>query len=106
YFMSSTMCIFLIGAFSSFSEKLNLAQTLTNSNKQYNYSMDLVTPSEQGGLYKTQKYSELGFSDKEKGIYDMYAPIYPHDPTLSALPYIANDLKVLEKVNHPNGTST
>ncbi|MEG2342477.1 MAG: ABC transporter permease [Bacilli bacterium] len=106
YFISSTMCIFLIGAFSSFSDKLNLAQTLTNSNKQYNYSVDFVTPTEQGGLYKTQKYSELGFPNEAIGIYDMYTTIYPDRPTSNLFPYNANDLKVLEKVSHSNGTTT
>ncbi|MEG2342523.1 MAG: hypothetical protein RSB95_05370, partial [Bacilli bacterium] len=105
YFMSSTMCIFLIGAFSSFSEKLYLSQSLTNSNKQYSYSMDFVTPTEQGGLYKTQKYSELGFTDEAKGIYTMYLT-NPYNPAEMLLPYDPATLKVLEKVEHPDGTST
>lgn len=104
YVISSTMCVFLIGAFSSFSQKLHLSQSLTNANKQYNYSIDLATPTEQGGLYKTQKYSELGFENPAIGIYDMYQP---HNGYFDKFPYNKSDLKVLEKVINPiNGNIT
>lgn len=105
YLLSSTMCIFLIGAFTSFSQKLYLAQSLTNENKQFSYSLDLVSPTEQGGLHRNQEYSELGFPDSTKGIGDAYFPIYNDDPS-TRLPYDKNTLKVLEKVVNQDGSIT
>lgn len=90
----------------SLPNKFNESIYMTELNKQYKYDFKFVTPTEQSGLYKYQKYSDLGFTDLDKGIYPLYpgkitwnqrtidyAPItnYPS-------PYQLESLKVLDPV--------
>lgn len=88
----------------SLPQKFDQSTTLTKANKNYTYSFDLVTPTEQSGLYKMQKYSNLGFTDIDNGIY----PLYPGTITYNGqskqfyqtraydTPYKLEDLKVLD----------
>lgn len=62
----------LISIAFSVPEKFTQSTELTSLNKKYAYSFYLTTPTEQGGLYKLQKYSNLGFTDVDNGIYPLY----------------------------------
>lgn len=53
-------------------EKFNSSLTLTNNSRDYNYQYDLANVSESTGLYKPQKYAEMGMEDKDAGIYSIY----------------------------------
>lgn len=53
--------------------KFNFSRKETIKNRKYFYNFDLVTPSEQSGLYKTQNTRFLGISDeKESAISNIY----------------------------------
>lgn len=92
----------LISIAFSVPEKFTQSTQLTSLNKKYAYSFYLNTPTEQGGLYKLEKYSNLGFTDVDNGIY----PIY--DGTLNgktytnvskySYPYKIEQLKVFDPV--------
>lgn len=85
-------------------EKFEESQYNTSINKQYNYKFDLTTPTEQSGLYKYQKYSELGFSDPEKGIYPIYKGMVNktkyETPSIYNYPYKLEELKVYDPVTN------
>lgn len=91
YLTSCFIGITVIGFGLSFVSKFDESQELTALNKNYVYSIDLQTPNEQSGLFKSQDYSELGFSDSSLGINSIYSDRLVNGP----FPYIANDLKVL-----------
>lgn len=89
----------------SLPQKFDQSTTLTKVNKNYTYSFDLVTPTEQSGLYKMQKYSNLGFTDVDNGIYPLYPGTIMHNGKQEKFyqtrgydtPYKLEDLKVLNK---------
>lgn len=89
----------------SLPQKFSESTALTKSNKNYSYSFDLVTPTEQSGLYKMQKYSNLGFTDVDNGIYPLYPGTIMHNGKQETYyqtrayetPYKLEELKVLDK---------
>lgn len=86
--------------------KFNESINMTKLNKLYKYDFKLMTPSEQSGLYKYQKYSELGFTDFDKGIFPLYSGnIIWNKETISyspltnyPSPYQLESLKVLDPI--------
>lgn len=85
-------------------QKFEQSQYDTSLNKQYDHRFDLATPTEQSGLYKYQKYSELGFSDPNIGIYPIYrgninGTLY-EVPSIYNYPYKLDQLKVYNPVNN------
>lgn len=91
YLTSCFIGITVISFGLSFVSKFDESQELTALNKNYVYSIDLQSPNEQSGLFKSQDYSQLGFSNRDLGI----VPIYDEKVLLPAFPYLANTLKVL-----------
>ena len=102
----------------SLPQKFDQSTTLTKVNKNYTYSFDLVTPTEQSGLYKMQKYSNLGFTDVDNGIYPLYPGTIMHNGKQEKFyqtrgydtPYKLEDLKSKrdtyeEQINLRNRTS-
>ncbi|WPL39000.1 ABC transporter permease [Malacoplasma iowae] len=81
-------------------QKFEESQYQTSLNKQYDYRFDLTTPTEQSGLYKYQKYSELGFSDPDIGIYPIYKGNINNKnyeiPSIYNYPYKLDQLKVYD----------
>lgn len=56
----------------SIPEKFERSNHLTALNKDYTYKFTLKEPTEQSGLYKKQKYSNLGFTDLNQGLIPLY----------------------------------
>lgn len=56
------------------------AVTLNNNAKKYTYSLDLISPQENTGLYKQTKYDEVGVTDIDKGIDIANVYLTPNDP--------------------------
>ncbi|WP_044891184.1 ABC transporter permease [Malacoplasma penetrans] len=67
---SAGISIITVG--SAIPRKFETSQNSTLSNKQYSYRYNLQTPSEQSGLYKYQEYTDLGITDEERGIFNIY----------------------------------
>lgn len=68
--------------------KFYTSKYLTDLNKDYIFNIDLVTPTDQSGLHKTQDYSDMGLTNTSIGITSLY-------DTLD-LPYTTNQLQVYE----------
>ncbi len=66
----------------SFTTNINsqYAVTLNNNAKQYSYSLDLVSPQENTGLYKQTTYDKTGITDTKKGINVSDVYLTPNDP--------------------------
>lgn len=73
----TTLIIFLVASLTTLGFKFTISQKNTTYVKQFNYNFDFVTPTLQGGLYKTQQYRFLGTSDKTLGIYPIYETFKP-----------------------------
>lgn len=56
----------------SIPKKFERSNHLTSLNKDYTYKFTLKEPTEQSGLYKKQKYSNLGFTDLSQGLVPLY----------------------------------
>ena len=74
-FLMSLLCSFglaFISLGTSIPKKFDESYNNTTDNINYKYSFDLKTPTEQGGLYKLQNYSDLGVTNDNLGIYNIY----------------------------------
>lgn len=63
--LMSTISMFAVTTLNSFEE----SKSLTFSNKKYNYSFDLITPTTQGGQYFRSTFDDLGkiiYNDKKE----------------------------------------
>lgn len=72
--------------------KFYTSKYLTDINKDYIFNIDLVTPTDQSGLHKTQEYSKMGLTNPSIGITSLYDNPYQ----AGNLPYTTNELKVYE----------
>lgn len=52
--------------------KFNSSKINTENNRKYDYSFDLLTPTEQSGLYKYQDYEYLGITNSSIGVGGLY----------------------------------
>lgn len=100
YTMLCSSGLALVTLSSSLPEKFNHSNYLTEQNKKYAYKFDLITPTEQSGLLKYQKYSELGFSNPSQGIYPIYSGtmngVYYPGTSKFPYPYKLEDLVVYD----------
>lgn len=75
--------------------KFAYSQDVTNQVNDYTYGFDLSTPNEYSGIYKSQPYAQIGFTDASKGIESIY--------TSGRYPYSTTELKSYEIA--PDGKS-
>lgn len=80
-FLLTILSSFSLGAVVSLSmiqEKFSTSRLLTKESQNYNNQYNFSNVKESTGLYKTQKYEELGFGDKSMGINSIHN--YPWSP--------------------------
>ena len=68
----SSICLTTISMGFSLSSKINESYTNVIDTKNYSYRFSLHEPTEQTGLYKLQKFSNLGFTDLSQGLLPIY----------------------------------
>ncbi|MEG2245461.1 MAG: ABC transporter permease [Malacoplasma sp.] len=91
YILGCIAGISLITISLTLTNKFYTSKYLTDINKDYIFNIDLVTPIDQSGLYKTQEYSSLGITNPDIGITSIYEDTKP-----GVLPYTKNQLPIYE----------
>ncbi|QHR21751.1 ABC transporter permease [Mycoplasmoides pneumoniae] len=68
----SSIALLLIGIAGTIPQKFGAAQSNTVLNRNFNYRLNLQTPTEQSGWYAIQPYSRFGQTDDSLGIKALY----------------------------------
>ncbi len=98
------MCSFALSVISvggTLPLKFKESQQNTQSNRNYSYSFELITPTEQSGLYRVQDYADLGVSNANIGINGIHegSVISYNYHTVQPYTYIWNETDLSKKNN-------
>ena len=88
-------------------DKFNVSQRLTNESRNYDFQYDFKNVNESSGLYKPQKFSEIGMENKEVGINSLYLAKAEWDTIASKdkYPYYYEQTQIKKIPRHGNESS-
>ncbi|WP_462217379.1 FtsX-like permease family protein [Mycoplasmoides genitalium] len=96
----SSVALLLIGIAGTIPQKFSAAQTSTSLNRNFNYKLNLQTPTEQSGWYAIQPYSHFGVTDNNNGIKTLYNESVQAN-SQNEHPYKPSNLKLKNRQDQP-----